>query len=222
MTDETRYLFAMSCILPTLVGSCLYRKMKHQYQWLVYIVLMDAITETVVFVGKKNITFEPIANFWSNAYAIVSLTLFLCFIWHSGYIKKRVLLTLVATSVIVAVCTFFQIGSVFKDAYFLICFVYAVQLYFSIDMLSKQVTVVDTKLMYNFLFWLSCLFVVQNAYGLLTFGVYLFGLSGTEYGKNIGILQLSVNVIYYCLLAIALLIVPKRNNRFIQQPLKTE
>ncbi len=217
MTDEIRYLFAMACVLPALVGFCLYKKMQPQYHLLIYMMLMDAVTETIVFIGKKSTSFEPVATIWSNGYVIINLGLFLAFVKRNGYIKKQLQQILIAVAVIVAIFTYYKIGSFLKDLYFLICFMYAAKLFIVIDILSKQVTVVNTKLMHNFWFWASALFVVQSAYGLLTFGIYLFSLEGTSYGENIATLHRSVNVIYYCLFSVVLLLVPKRNRGFLHQ-----
>lgn len=213
MSQELRYLLAMSCILPGIVGLFLYRKMKPQYHLLVYMMLMDAFTETIVFIGIKKTAFTAIADCWCNVYMLLSLGLFLSFVKRSGYIKKQLLQVLIAVAVIIAVATFYKMGSSIKNFYYpLLCFVFAVQLFIATDILSKQVTVVNLKLTQNFWFWASCLFILQNAYGLLVFTIYFIGLSETPGGEVIGKLTLFVNIIYYCLFAIVLMLVPKRNH----------
>jgi hypothetical protein len=218
MTDETRYLFAMTCVLPALVGLCLYRKMQPQYHLLVFMMLLDAVTETIVFTGIKKPLFETIANFWTNAYMIITLSFFLTFVKRNGYIKKQLLGIFIAAAVILALYEFYKEGSPFKAFYSLLLFyVYGVTLFVSINILSKQVTVVNTGLSRNFWFWASCLFVVQNAYGCFVFGIYHFELPPDADGKLIGILTTCVNAFCYCLFAIVMLLVPKRNNHFIHQ-----
>jgi hypothetical protein len=218
MTDETRYLFAMSCVLPALVGFYLYRKMQPRYHLLVYMWLLDAITETIVFIGKNNITFTPIADFWTNAYMIITLSFFLNFVKRNGYIKKQLYWILIAAAVILAVYEFYKEGSPFQTFYSLLLFyVYGVTLFISINILSKQVTVVNTRLSHNFWFWAGCLFVVQNAYGVFVIGIYHFALFETIDGEMIGILTTCVNVVCYCLFAIVMFLVPKRKNPIIHQ-----
>ncbi len=220
MTVETRYLFAMTCILPAMVGFFLFRKMQLRYHLLVYMWLLDTITETIVFIGIKNTTFEPIANCWTNAYMIITLSLFLTFVKFNGYIKKQLYWIFIAAAVILAVYEFYKAGLSFQAFYSLLIFyVYGVTLFISINILSKQVTVVNTRISRNFWFWAGCLFVVQNAYGFFVFGIYHFGLfeSKTIDNKLIGILTTCVNAFCYCLFAIVMFLVPKRNNHFIHK-----
>jgi hypothetical protein len=214
MNTETRYLLAMTCIIPAIVGGYLYQKMKPSYHWLIYIMVLDAIMETIDFIGIKYPAFSPIANCCSNLYMFAQLALFLMFIQRNGYLQQRLRQILLAVAVVVAGYNFYGEGPPHKAFYYsLLCFGYAVQLFVATDILSKQVTVVNTKLRHNFWFWASCLFVLQNAYGLLVFTIYYFGLLKTPGGKVIGELNLFINVMYYCLFAIALVLVPKRNNQ---------
>jgi hypothetical protein len=218
MSPETRYLLAMTCVLPALVGFYQYRKMQPQYHLIIYMLLMDAATETIDFIGKKNDSFKPISDCWANVYMLLSLGLFLSFVKNNGYIKKRLLQVLIAVAVMVAAFTFYKMGSPLKNFYFpLLCFVYAVQLFVATDILSKQVTVVNMKLTRNFWFWASCLFILQNAYGLLVFSIYYFNLAETPSGKIIGMLTLYVNIFYYCAMALVLLLVPQKKTIFINQ-----
>lgn len=217
MSQELRYILAMSCIIPGIVGLCLYRRMQVQYHLLVYMMLGDALTETIVFIGEKYTPFGQFSDLWSNAYIIISLMLFLGFVNSNGYIKKQLLRLLLAVAVLLAICIFFKVAPFFKNYYLLLCFMYATMLFISIDILSKQVMVINTRLIHNFWFWVSCLFIMQTAYGLLTFGIYLFSLAETPYGKNIGFLHLYVNVTYYCLFSIVLLYVPKRKSSWVNK-----
>jgi hypothetical protein len=218
MTDETRYLFAMTCVLPALVGFYLYRKMQPRYHLLIYMMLLDAVTETIVFIGIKNTSFTPIADCWTNAYMIITLSFFLTFVKRNGYIKKQLLWVFVAVAVILAVYEFYKEGSPFQTFYSLLLFyMYGVTLFIAINILSKQVTVVNTRLSRNFWFWAGCLFIVQNAYGVFVFGIYHFALLEPIDNKMIGMLTTSVNAVCYCLFAVVMFLVPKRNNHFIHK-----
>lgn len=213
MTTETRYLLAMACVLPAIVGCLLYRKMQPSYRWLIYMMTLAAAMETIDFIGIKNPAFRPVANGCGNVYMIVHLAVFLTLVHRNGYIQQRLRQVLLAVAVLIAAYNFCFEGPPHTTFYYsLLCFGYAVQLIVATDILSKQVTVVNTTIKYNFWFWASCLFVLQNAFGLLVFNIYYFGLLKTPGGEVIGKLTLFVNLIYYCLFAIVLVLVPKRNH----------
>jgi hypothetical protein len=218
MTAETRYILAMSCVLPALVGGCLYRKMQPQYHLLIYMMLMDAVTETIDFIGIKIPLFAQAANLWINAYMMISLALFLRFTQRNEYITKKLSGILLMVAVALFIYNFYKEGSPLQHFYSLSLFyMFGVKLFIATNILSKQATVVNIKLTRNFWFWAGCLFIVQNAYGFFVFGIYYFGLSKMPGNEMIGLLTTAVNVFYYCLFAIVLLLVPKKNPHFIHQ-----
>jgi hypothetical protein len=217
MSTDLRYLLSMSCVIPGLAGLYLYRKMQPRYHLLVYMMLADAAIETIVFTGKKNAWFKDIATVCSNAYMLIGFCLFLSFIKKNNYIKKKLWLCFLTAACLVAACNWYMAGSVYKDFFLTLCFATCISLFVSIEILSKQMTVINTRLKDNFWFWASCLFVVQKAYGLLTFGIFQFSLSDTPYGEKIGFFHTFVNVMYYCAFSIIMFIIPKRKSAIVNQ-----
>jgi hypothetical protein len=217
MTAEVRYLLSMVCILPTLVGLWRYKKIDPPCRLLVYMLLLDAINETIVFIGVKYAAFESIATLCSNIYMLVTLVLFLSFVTINGYINKKLQQYLMAIALMVAAYNWYHVGTPYKDFYFLLCFLSSVMLFISINILSKQVMAVNTSLNRNFWFWVSSLFVVQSAYALLIFGLYVFSMFETANGKAIGVIFSYVNAGCYLLFIIAILRMPKRKTSYTYQ-----
>lgn len=216
MSQELRYILAMSCIIPGIVGLCLYRKMQPQYHLLVYMMFSDATIETIVFIGKKFKSFEFFATLCSNAYILISFALYLSFVKNNGYIKNKLRRYFIVVACLFIAYNWYQIGVV-NDFLLSLCFISAVCFFIAIHILSLQITAIHTRIKRNFWFWASCLFTIQYAYSFLTFGFYILNLSELLGGSNIGLFQLVVNVIYYCAFAVIMFLIPLKKLTVVHQ-----
>lgn len=149
-----------------------------------------------------------------NIYMLSHFFLFLFFVFRNGYIGSKTRYVFVVAALVVASINAFYSGTLFNPFYYLLCYVSLVMLIVSIDILSKQIFELKTRLVNNFWFWFGSASILYNAFTLMIFALYFFTMRDTPNGKAIGDIQHFANAVYYLLIAFALLKIPVKQLQY--------
>jgi hypothetical protein len=212
MNADITYILAMSCVLPAGIGIYRYKKIHSKYHPFIYMMILAAIIETIIYISIK---IPEYGKFWQlavNIYTLLNFILFLYFVFVNNYLSKKTMQWLIFIACIVCLFNYLYEHTLLKTFFYLLCFVTAAMLILSIDMLSRQTTEIKLKLTNNFWFWFSSSSIIYNAFTLLIFALYFFALFSTPKGKAIGEIQHYANLICYVFFAIAMLKIPEKNN----------
>lgn len=209
MNADITYMLAMSCVLPAGAGLYRYNKIHNKYHPFIYMMIIAALIETIIYVGIK---FPEYAIFLPpaiNMYTLLNFVLFLYFTHINGYVSKKWMQWLFIAACIVSAFNYMYEHSFFKTFYYLLCFVSAIMLFVSINILSRQTMAIKYKLVNNCWFWISSFSIIYNAFTLLIFGLYYFAISGAK-GKAIGEIQHFANLVCYLFFTVAILKIPEK------------
>jgi hypothetical protein len=212
MNDDISYLLSMACVIPAVTGIYRFKKTGNQYHPFIYMMILVVLLETIIYLGVKFPALGRFSGVSINIYMLLNLGLFLYFVHLNNYLGKKVLQILLAIALLIALFNYIYEGSFIRTFYYLLCFVSAVMLVISIDILSKQIMETKYKLVNNFWFWVSSFSVLYNAVNFLIFGTYIFALFKINNGKSVGSIQHYVNTICYIIFAFAILKIPKKDN----------
>jgi hypothetical protein len=210
MNADITYMLAMSCVLPALIGIYRYKRIHKKFHPFIYMMILAVLIETVIYISIK---FPEYGGFWQlalNIYTLVNFALFLYFTHINGYLSKKTMQWLLAVACAVCLFNYLYEHTVLKTFFYLLCFVSAIMLMISIDILSRQTTVIKYKLVNNSWFWLSSFSIIYNAFTLLIFGLYFFAMFNTAKGKAIGTIQHFANLVCYVFFAVAILKIPEK------------
>lgn len=209
MNADITYILSMSCVFPAAVGIYRYNKIERKYHSFIYMMILAVLIETIIYISIK---FPKYGGFWQlavNIYTLLNFVLFLYFTHTNGYLSKKWMQGLFVAACLVSLFNCMYEHSFFKTFYYLLCFVSAIMLIISIDILSQQTTVIKYKLINNCWFWISSFSIIYNAFTLLIFGLYYFAISGAK-GKAIGEIQHFANLVCYLFFAVAILKIPEK------------
>jgi hypothetical protein len=210
MNADITYMLAMSCVLPALVGIYRYNKIDRKYHPFIYMMILTALIETIFYLAEKFPAFGRFPRLAVNVYMLVNFLLFLYFVYINGYLGKKMFPWLIVAASAVFLANFIYEQSILKTFIYLLCFVSALMLIISIDILSRQTMAIKYKLVNNCWFWISSSSIVYNAFTLLIFGLYFFAMRDTPKGKAIGVIQHFANALCYIFFAVAMLKIPEK------------
>jgi hypothetical protein len=210
MNADITYMLAMSCVLPALIGIYRYNKIHSRYHPFIQMMILAVLIETIIYFSIK---FPQYGGYWQlavNVYTLLNFALFLYFTQINGYLSKRALQWLLVFACAVCVFNFMYEHTILKTFFYLLCFVSAVMLIISIDILSQQTMAIKYKLVNNCWFWISSFSIIYNAFTLLIFGLYFFAMFTTPKGKAIGDIQHYANLVCYVFFTVAILKIPEK------------
>lgn len=210
MSADITYMLAMSCVLPALTGIYRYNKIHSKYHPFIQMMILAVLIETIIFISIK---FPKYGGYWQlavNIYTFLNFALFLYFTNINGYLSKRWMQWLLSIAGVVCVFNYVYEHTVLKTFFYLLCFVSAIMLIISIDILSRQTMVIKNKLINNCWFWISSFSIIYNAFTLLIFGLYYFAMFNTTKGKAIGDIQHFANLVCYLFFAVAIIKIPEK------------
>ena len=199
----------MSCVLPALIGIYRYNKIHSRYHPFIQMMILAVLIETIIYISIK---FPKYGGYWQlavNVYTLVNFALFLYFTQINGYLSKKAMQWLLAVACLVCLFNYLYEHTVLKTFFYLLCFVSAIMLYVSINILSRQTIAIKYKLINNCWFWISSFSIIYNAFTLLIFGLYYFAISGAK-GKAIGEIQHFANLVCYIFFTVAILKIPEK------------
>jgi hypothetical protein len=209
MNADIKYMLAMCCVLPAIVGVFRYNKIDSRYYPFIYMMIITAVLETIIFLSIKFPKSGYSPSVAINIYMLVNFALFLNFANINTYLRKKSMHWLLAAAVPVCIFNFIYLQTFLQPFYYLLCYVSAVMLIISIDILSRQTMVIKYKLVNNCWFWISSFSIIYNAFTLLIFGLYFFAISDAR-GKAIGDIQHFANAFCYIFFAVAILKIPEK------------
>ena len=218
MNEDIRYVMAMSCVLPAVTGIMKYNRIDRRFHPFIMMMLLDVIIETIYYMGIKFPAFGRIHHFTVNIYMFLNFWLFLYFAFINGYLSKTARQVLLGAALFICIINSVYNGSVFQFFYYLVCFVSTVMLVISIDILSRQVMVLNQKLVNNPWFWISSFSIIYNAFTLLVFALYFFALANTPDGKAVAIIQHFVNLACYVFFAVGIARIPVKSREEAASP----
>ena len=125
-------------------------------------------------------------------------------------LSKKAMQWLLAVACLVCLFNYLYEHTVLKTFFYLLCFVSAIMLYVSINILSRQTIAIKYKLINNCWFWISSFSIIYNAFTLLIFGLYFFAMFNTPKGKAIGDIQHFANLVCYLFFAVAIIKIPEK------------
>jgi hypothetical protein len=218
MNKEVAYILAMSAVLPAAVGAVRYKNMDQRYHPLIYMLLLVPLVETIQYISLKTGMYKGFSLLCLNLYLLASFGFFLSLVYRNGYLSRKMGFYFAGALLVTALVNLVIEGTPFVCLYYMLCLASCLILLISIDILSKQMMAVKTSLIKNCWFWISSLYVVQHAYVLLLFGIYIFGLSASNPNINaIFIIYKVVNAACYLLFIIAVLRIPNRKDTPVYQ-----
>ena len=203
-------MLAMSCVFPALIGIYRYYKIHSKYHPFIQMMILAVLIETIIYFSMK---FPKYGSYWQlavNIYTLINFALFLYFTQINGYLSKKAMQWLLAIACIVSVFNYIYEHTILKTFFYLLCFVSAIMLIISIDILSRQTMAIKYKLINNCWFWISSFSIIYNAFTLLIFGLYYFAMFNTPKGKAIGEIQHFANLICYLFFAVAIIKIPEK------------
>jgi hypothetical protein len=210
MHEDIVYLMAMSCVLPAVTGIYKYKRTDKKYHPFIYMMILDVIMETIYFLDIKFPGAGGISPLAVNLYMHLNFGLFLYFVYINSYLTKKAMQLLIIIAVLIGIFNYIYYGTLFTFFYYLLCFVSAVMLIISIDILTRQIMEIKYKLVNNFWFWVSSFSIIYNSFTLLIFGLYVFAMFDTPNGKAIGSIQHFVNAVCYVFFAVAIFRIPEK------------
>jgi hypothetical protein len=218
MNKDVAYILAMSAVLPAIVGAVRYKKMDQRYHPFIFMLLLVPVVETIQYISLKTGMYIGFSLLCLNLYLLTSFCFFLSLVYRNGYIGRKMGIYFAGALLVTALVNLAIVGTPFVILYYMLCLASCLILLISIDTLSKQMMAVKTSLVKNCWFWISSLYVVQHAYVLLLFGIYIFGLSASNPNiKAIFIIHKVVNASCYILFIIAVLRIPNRKETSVYQ-----
>jgi hypothetical protein len=212
MNAELTYLMAMSCSLPAGTGIARIKKIEKKYHPFIYMMALDTIIETIFYLAFKFPALGSFPKLAVNLYLLLNLGLFLYFVYLNNYLTKKWMQWLFASALLVGTANYFYTGTLFQTLTVLFCYACLVNLIVSIDILCRQIMVLNEKLLNNFWFWFSSVYILYNAFNLLIFGQYFYALAYTENGKAIGNIQHFINVACYLFFTVMIIRIPPKND----------
>lgn len=208
----------MSGLLPLAAGIYRFKEMDKKFHPFIYMILLDVLIESFLFLQKETAFFGRHFLVWLNLYMILNFGLFLMLVCSNKYLGKKAAEVLILAAFITGVFNFvYNKNSLSEVFYYVLCFVSAAMLIISIDILSRQVMEIKEKLVNNFWFWFSSFSILYNAMNLLIFGLYFFAMYNSPNGEAIPIIQHFVNVICNIFFVVAVFKIPLRKNLYFQQ-----
>jgi hypothetical protein len=212
MNEDISYYMAMTCVLPAATGIYKYKKIDKKYHPFILMMLLDVVVETIIYLSVKYPGLAMVSRLAVNLYMLLNFGLFLYFVHINSYLTKKTMQLLIIIAVLIGIFNSLYNGTLFTPFFYLLCFVCAVMLIISIDILSRQIMEIKFKLVNNFWFWVSSFSILYNSFTLLIFGLYVFAMSETPNGKAIGSIQHFVNVACYVFFAVAIFRIPEKNS----------
>lgn len=213
MSEDIKYLLAMSCILPAFVGIYNLNKTSEKYHPFIYMMILDVVIETIIYLAVKFPDLKKLPQMVLNIYILTNFVLFLYFVFVNKYLKKQVMHQLIGVALLIAIINGVYSATVFATSFYLLCYVSAVMLVIAVNVLSKQIMEIRFKLVNNFWFWVSSFSVLYNAFNLLIFGLIFFAMRNTPNGKAITDIQHWVNATCYLFFAVAIFKIPEKRKQ---------
>ncbi len=218
MNSDAAYILAMSAVLPAIVGAVRYKKIDPRYHPFIYMLVLVPLVETIVYISLKTAIYNGFSKLCINLYLLASFGVFLSLVYKNGYLSRKMGLYFAGALLLTTLVNLVIVGTPFVILYYMLCLADCLILFISIDILSKQMMAVKTSLVKNCWFWISSLYVVQHAYSLLLFGIFIFGLSTSIPNiKAIFTIYKVVNAACYLLFIIAVLRIPNRKDAPVYQ-----
>jgi hypothetical protein len=203
--DIKNYLLAMISILPAALGIYKYKRTDIKFHPFIYMILLIVIIENITYwLPKKFPGMIPYVHLSVNIYAIVNFGLFLYFVSSNNYLSKKLMAWFFAAASLVWFVCYFLFGTAFVPFFYFLCFVSAVMLFTSINILSRQILEIKTSLFNNSWFWVSGAFIFYNAFILLIFSLFVFSPGKSAKSEALSSIHPVVNAVCYIFYTIAL------------------
>jgi hypothetical protein len=212
MSNTLIRIFSFACLLPLLIGLIRYKKIDKKYHPFIYVMLADFTIELLLLIFNKSLFPKSYNNVAFHIYFLLYFYFSLQFCYTNKFISKKITTTLLAIALPVMLFNDWFNNWVMMFPYYFLSFMSAVMLFMYINILSKQVLAVNSKLRNNFWFWVSSFSILYHAFTLLIFGLYFFSLFNTPNGRSILEIHHYVNALSYIAFAFAILIIPAKNN----------
>lgn len=209
MNADIKYMLAMSCALPALIGIFKYNRIHSKYHPFIFMMILTALVETIFYLAGKFSALNMFPRFVVNIYMLVNFVLFLYFVYINRYISKPVLQWLLIIAGVVCLFNFIYLRTFLKAFYYLLYYVSAVMLIISIDILSRQIMVTKEKLVNNFWAWVSSFSIIYNAFTLLIYSQLFFAVTNEQNVNPIANIHHFANLICYVFFAVAILKIPE-------------
>jgi len=209
MNADIKYMLAMSCVLPALIGIFRYNRIHSKYHPFIYMMILTAVVETIFYLAGKFSALSMFPRFVVNIYMLVNFVLFLYFVYTNRYISKWVLQWLLIIAGVICLFNFIYLRTFLKAFYYLLYYVSGVMLIISIDILSRQIMVTKEKLANNFWAWVSSFSIIYNAFTLLIYGQLFFAVTNEQNVNPIANIHHFANLICYIFFAVAILKIPE-------------
>jgi hypothetical protein len=203
MSKELEFTLAMACVIPAIVGLLKWKQIHSSFHPFIYMMWLVVLNELIVRLLGSLPNYTNFRFLVINIYMLFNFGMFLWLIVNHQFMRRKSSLWFFGMAICVGLANYFYTHLILQTFYYLLCFVSVVMLFFSIDILSKQVTSVKTKLNDNFWFWFSSISIVYNAFTLLIFASIIFALS-KPLAEGIGAIEHFINPVCYILFAIAL------------------
>ena len=206
------YIMAMSCTIPAAAGIYRYIRIGKKFHPFIFLMIADMVIETILYMPHWFPAMRGFTSLAVNIYILIAFALFLYLVYINDYLTKMVMQLLLGAALIVTAAQCFYYGTMFRSFTVLFCFLWSASLVISIDILSRQIMVLNEKLFNNFWFWVSSAYILYNAFNLLVFMPVFFTTMDTPNGKAIGNIQHFVNVACYLFYAIAIFRIPAKKS----------
>jgi hypothetical protein len=210
MNAGLTYIIAMSCSIPAAAGIYKYKRIEKKIHPFIFMMIVDMVIETIYYLAGKFPVMGSFPQLAVNIYVLINFALFLYFVYINNYLSRAVMQLLFIAAFIITVINYFYAGTIFIPFSLLCTFIWSVNLIISIDILSRQIMVLNEKLFNNFWFWVSSSYILYNAFNLLVFVPVFFTNIDKTNSKAIGGIQHFVNAACYIFYTIAIFRIPDK------------
>lgn len=212
MNDDVKFAFALSCLIPGIVGVITFKKLDNRFHPLVYLLLLAFVTEIAqrICIAVKR---DDISDLISNVYLLVNFVLHVWFFYGLGIIKtvRAVIIYLNIFTIV------FIANGVFKSSIFLLYEIaliasYIIILKLCIDGLVTQTFDASYKWTHDALFLFCATNIIYSAYLIFSFSLRFFGIP-TDTSINVAVASFYyyINAGCYLLTLWVVLCIPRKN-----------
>ncbi len=210
MNKVIENILSLMCFLPACLGIFKYKRIEKKLHPFIFMMILDFLIEfTFNSVLKFSVT-RYFNQLIVNLYMLLNFSIFLYLVFINGFISKKLMLIFISISVPIAVFNAIYNGTILTTFFYLLSFVSTVMLFISIDILSKQILVINKRMTDNCWFWISSFSILYNGFTLLIFGLYFFSLFNTPDGRTTFIIHHFVNATCYVFFAIGIFKIPEK------------
>lgn len=203
-------ILSLMCFVPACLGIIIYKRVDKKFHPFIFMMILDFLIE---FIFNTILQFSATRYFNQliiNFYMVLNFFLYLYFVCINDFISKKIMIIFISMCIPIAVFNGIYNRTILTTFFYLLSFVSTVMLFISIDILSKQILVINKRMKNNCWFWISSFSILYNAFTLLIFGLYFFSLFNTPNGKTTFIIHHFVNAFCYLFFAFGIYKIPRK------------